>query len=178
MDDKRKIINALNSRKQEKIEEVFNYIYDKYKPLAIFVAGKYLKSVDDIDDVVQDAFISFFNNINNVNTNVKSYLTTIVKNKAIDFIRKNKRIEYVDVEDFDVISDYEKTSNDSLTEMISNMRSVLGDLDTNIILLHLVDDLKFDDIALKLNMNTKTIKTKYYRALKKYQERKKENEKN
>ena len=44
--------------------------------------------------------------------------------------------------------------------------------DITIILLHLIDDLKFDDIALKLNKKVKTIKTKYYRALKKYQKMK------
>ena len=63
-------------------------------------------------------------------------------------------------------------SNDNYIELIENMKLYLTKEDITIILLHLIDDLKFDDIALKLNQKVKTIKTKYYRALKKYQKMK------
>ena len=62
--------------------------------------------------------------------------------------------------------------NDNYIELIENMKLYLTKEDITIILLHLIDDLKFDDIALKLNRKVKTIKTKYYRALKKYQKMK------
>ena len=52
------------------------------------------------------------------------------------------------------------------------MKLYLTKEDISIILLHLIDDLKFDEIALKFNQNVKSVKTKYYRALKKYQKMK------
>ena len=62
--------------------------------------------------------------------------------------------------------------DDKILELIKDMKLYLTKEDITIILLHLIDDLKFDDIALKLNQKVKTIKTKYYRALKKYQKMK------
>ena len=65
-----------------------------------------------------------------------------------------------------------KEIDDKILELIKDMKLYLTKEDITIILLHLIDDLKFDDIALKLNQKVKTIKTKYYRALKKYQKMK------
>ena len=172
MTDEKMLKNAVKSCNKDRIEEVFNYLYDKYKPLVIFVASKYIKRIDDIDDIVQDTFISFFNNISLIKTNIKSYLTTIAKNKAIDFIRKNQRIDFVDDIELDNYSeDRQLLCNDTFKELIDNLNKVLGKEDADIIIMHLVDDLKFDDIGLKYNQKAKTIKTRYYRALKKFKER-------
>ena len=172
MTDEKMLKNAVKSCNKDRIEEVFNYLYDKYKPLVIFVASKYIKRIDDIDDIVQDTFISFFNNISFIKTNIKSYLTTIAKNKAIDFIRKNQRIDFVDDIELDNYSeDRQLLCNDTFKELIDKLNKVLGKEDADIIIMHLVDDLKFDEIGLKYNQKVKTIKTRYYRALKKFKER-------
>ena len=63
MTDEKKLLRALKSGNIDTIELVFNYIYDKYKPLVIFVASKYVQRIDVIDDIVQETFISIFNNI-------------------------------------------------------------------------------------------------------------------
>ena len=172
MTDEKRLKNAIYSGKEEKIHEVFNQMYDKYKPLVVFVAAKYLKSTDDIDDVVQDTFISFFNKIKDIDSNIKAYLTVIVKNKAIDFIRKNKRIEYVDIEDLDYYNNdeyYKKISNESFIAYLDEIKRIVGEEDANIIIMYLVDGMSFSDIGIRLNMNMKSIKTRYYRALKKIQ---------
>ena len=48
---------------KDKIDEMFNYIYDKYKPLLIFIASKYLNNPFDVMDVVQDTFIEFLKDL-------------------------------------------------------------------------------------------------------------------
>lgn len=174
MTDEKKLLRALKSGNIDTIELVFNYIYDKYKPLVIFVASKYVQRIDVIDDIVQETFISFFNNISAVKTNIKSYLTTTVKNKAIDYIRRNKKIELVDdIENIDINNYFEdvKNSDESYIELVDSLKKTVGEEDAIIILMHLIDDLKFEEIACKYNINTKTIKSRYYRALKKFKER-------
>ena len=174
MNDERLLANAIKSNNKAKIEDAFCFIYNKYKPLVVFVASKYLRNIGDINDVVQDTFISFFNNIASVKTNIKSYLTVTVKNKAIDFIRKNKKIDYVDVTEVDIINneDYYKTiSNDAFIEMVDELKRTLGNDEANIIIMHLIENLDFKDIALKYNEKENSVKTRYYRALKKFKER-------
>ena len=52
------------------------------------------------------------------------------------------------------------------------MNKYLSKLELDIVLLRLIDNYKFDEIAYKLKENINTIKTKYYRALKKLSKRK------
>ena len=131
-----------------------------------------------MEDIVQDSFIEFFKDVEHLRSTIKSYLTTASKHNALDFLKKNKKISLVDIDTLDYLSDDDSTneqkilSNEKFNSLIIELNEILSKEEVQIILLHLVDDLKFDDIALKLEQNVKTIKTKYYRALKKYKKMK------
>ncbi len=173
MTDEKRLFRAINSNRKEEPEATFNYIYHKYKPLVIFIAAQYIKNEADIEDIVQETFIELFNDLESIKTTIRSYLTVCCKHNALDFLKKNKMISHEDNEvllsyDDNPVSDYSELAYSGFNELINNMKNYLSEEDINIILLHLIDELKFDDIALKLNQNPRTIKTKYYRALDKY----------
>ena len=175
MTDEKRLFRAIHYNLDNEPEETFSYLYEKYKPLLMFIASRYIKNEVDIEDIVHNTFVEFFNNINNIHTTIKSYLSVCCKTNALDYIRAKGKVIYVDTEKLSYIVDetikiYD--CNDNYIELIENMKLYLTKEDITIILLHLIDDLKFDDIALKLNQKVKTIKTKYYRALKKYQKMK------
>lgn len=178
MTDEKILFKAIRSNKREVIDETFNYIYDKYKSLVVFIAAKYIKSPEDIQDIVQETFIDFFKNAENIHTSIKGYLSTACKHNSFNFLKKNKRIDFVDDQELDLILDdcdeqkQRDIANDAFNELIDDMKKHLSETELNIILLYLVYDYKFDDIALKLNQNVNTIKTKYYRALKIYKQKK------
>ena len=174
MTDEKRLFRALSSNKKEELEVIFEYFYQKYKVLLVFVAAQYIKDKADIEDIVQDTFIDFFKNARSIHTSLKSYLTMSCKNKCLDFIKRNKNYDFIDFEDTTHLLDVDNVENDNffaneeLTQIINEMKQVLLIEEIKIVLLHLVYGMKFEEIALKLSKNTKTIKTKYYRALKKY----------
>lgn len=178
MNDETKLFRALNSNRIEELDVTFKYFYQKYKPLLIFVAAQYIKSKSDIEDIVQDTFVEFFNNADKIHSSIKSYLTMSCKNKALDFLKKQKNIDYFDIEQITYLQDLNNVCennyfvNDDLIQLIENMNKILSKEEINIVFLHLIYDFKFKEIALKLKQNTMTIKTKYYRALKKYKKSK------
>ena len=175
MTDEKRLFIAIHYNLNNEPEETFSYIYEKYKPLLMFIASRYLKSETDIEDIVHNTFIEFFNNLDNIHTTIKSYLSVCCKTNALDYLRSKGKVTFVEPEKLSYLIDETFTynnSNDNYKELIENMKLYLTKEDITIILLHLIDDLKFDDIALKLNRKVKTIKTKYYRALKKYQKMK------
>ncbi|MCH5172012.1 MAG: sigma-70 family RNA polymerase sigma factor [Erysipelotrichales bacterium] len=178
MTDETRLFRALNSNRIEELDVTFKYFYQKYKPLLIFVTAQYIKSKSDIEDIVQDTFVDFFNNVDKIHTSIKSFLTTSCRNKALDFLKKQKNIDYFDIENIIYLQDLNNVSeanfyvNDNLIQIIEDMDKTLSKEEITIVFLHLIYDFKFQEIALKLKQNTMTIKSKYYRALKKYKKSK------
>ena len=58
-------------------------------------------------------------------------------------------------------------SHDAFNRMVKLMQEILPNEDVDIILLHVTEGFNFEEIALKKEQNVKTVKSKYYRALKK-----------
>lgn len=147
-----------------KLEKQFEAIYNEYKYLVIYIASFYLKSNEKIDDVVQETFIKFFNNINNV-SNYKAYITTCAKNIALDMNNKDKRNIFVS--SFDDFAYENMQKNIDLKLILDNLESFLTKREINIIMAHLYGGYTFLEIGEKYNLNENTIRTLYYRALNK-----------
>ena len=168
MDDK-VLYKAIKSRKEDKILEAFDYIYTKYYKLIYFIISQYITNEFDIEDITQNVFVNFFNNLNKIDLtkNIKYYLVTSAKNQTINFLKKNKKIEY----DEEIILNMkdEGSSNLLYNELIADLNKFLSREEINIILLHTLECYTFKEIAKKLNKKTNTIITIYNRAIKKYQ---------
>ena len=96
--------------------------------------------------------------------NFKYYLTTTANNLAINFLKnKNNDYDILEYEHFDI---YE-SNNDDLKDMIDILKSQLEQDEVDIIIQHLIYAYTFEDIAKQNNLNVSTVKTKYFRAIKK-----------
>lgn len=166
MNEERKLHQVLKTGDKEIINSYFEEIYNKYKGLVCFVIAKYIKNYDDIVDIAQDVFLSFFNNADKVNSSIKYYLTTSAKNKALNYIKKYSRISIVDDKELDVIQE-ELNSNDTFEYIMEVLKETLTKQEYEILCLHLLDNYTFKKISLKQNINESTVKTLYYRAVKK-----------
>lgn len=73
----------------------FEQLYLHYKGLMYYTANKILENDQDAEDAVHNAFISLIDNIQKISDiqshKTKSYIVTIVENKAIDLYRKKQR---------------------------------------------------------------------------------------
>ena len=167
MSEEKKLVKTLNTGNLELINEFFEELYNKYKGLVCYIVSKYISSREDVFDIAQDVFLDFFNNANNVNTSIKFYLTSSAKNKALDHLKKYNKIALVDVTDLDLLNN-QSVSNDYLfKDTLKVLKDNLKTLEYNILSLHIFNELTFKEISSKLNMKESSVKTLYFRTLKK-----------
>lgn len=163
-----KLKRALKSKDPSKIHIVFEEIYHAYGKLVYFTIMQYVKNNMDVEDLTQDVFLNFFNNLlKNEIKNIKYYLVVSAKNRAINFINANQNKIVLDE---NII--YEQEQQDDYNEnyfiIISNMKKYLNEFEIDIIIQHAVYDYSFKDLANKYDKSINTIISTYHRAVKKY----------
>lgn len=167
MTEERRLKRTLNTGDLDLINELFEELYNKYKGLICYVISKYISSREDVFDIAQDTFLDFFNNADKVNSNIKYYLTSSAKNKTLNHLKKVNRITYVDISDLDLL-ERKSNSNDLLfIDTIRILKENLNEMEFKILSLYLFENITFKDISSKLNMKLATVKTLYYRTIKK-----------
>ncbi len=163
----KRLYHKIQSGNEEQIHKVFNEIYVTYGKLVFFVISKYVYQLQDIEDLTNDVFLSFFNQIQKIDltNNIKSYLTTSAKNKALNFINKQNNSTEISESIF-LLPD--KNSNTSYYLLLKEMEECLTKEEIEIILKHSVEGMKFKSIAAELKRPTNSIITTYHRAIKKF----------
>jgi RNA polymerase sigma-70 factor (ECF subfamily) len=79
-------------------ELAFQQLFDKYWQDLYRIAYQRVKSAADAQDLVQEVFISFWNNIHHVKTGdaIAGYLFIALRNKVFDFYEKQQvRLHYI-----------------------------------------------------------------------------------
>ena len=76
----------------EEFEKIYKHFFN---PLVNFING-YLSNKENSEEVVQNVFLRFWENKNQLNITgpVKSYLFQSAKNAMIDFTRRNKKYDH------------------------------------------------------------------------------------
>lgn len=73
-------------------EEAYKKLVDKYERALFFHILKMVKDREQVHDLVQEAFVKAFDNLDTYNTNYafSTWLYRIAKNNTIDYLRKKK----------------------------------------------------------------------------------------
>lgn len=73
-------------------EKAYKELVDKYERALYFHILKMVKDRDQVEDLVQEAFVKAFDNLNTYNTNYafSTWLYRIATNNTIDYLRKKK----------------------------------------------------------------------------------------
>ncbi len=108
----------------ESAGKAFRSIYEEYSKLIRFVAGKYLDVEADVDDVVIESFVSLYESRKKVR-DIKYYLVTTAKNKAINLLKKRKR--EISTES-DAFEQYASGSRE-YSEIVSQIYAIVGKTD-------------------------------------------------
>ena len=170
MNFENKLKQALKSNSIEQIYSVFSEIYYFYYRLVYFTIMKYISIPNDIEDLTQDVFVDFFNNLNIKIDNIKYYLLTSAKNKSINYLKsKNNNIEYSDLIKYKNIA--ESTNNKNYDDLINMFKQYLSDFEIEIIIQHIIYDYSFKELSKIYNKPLKTIFSIYNRAKNKLKER-------
>ena len=157
----KKLISALRSGDRNYLEKVFEEIYNTNFKLVHYVLSLYVPK-ENIEDLVQDTFVSFFNHLDTIEIDgsISSYLTRSAHNFAVNFLKKAK-IETSEL--IEEIVSYQDEDN-SLIQLLS---SILDKEEMDIIILHVIIGYSLKEIAKEKRKNLNTVKSVYFRAIKK-----------
>ncbi|TGE39884.1 sigma-70 family RNA polymerase sigma factor [Desulfosporosinus fructosivorans] len=140
------------------------YIFQHINSIYRF-AYTYTTNQEDAEDVVNESVLKALKSINSLRNpdQIGTWLYRIVANTALTNIKKNKKIVYMDPIDMaDVQDDGDDFSDISFEQMIG----VLEPKYKSIVVLRFFERMPLEDIALILDENLNTVKTRLYKALK------------
>ena len=153
------------------------YVYDNYRPFMIRVAYKYVHDMDLASDMVHDAIINLAScadelKIDNQKS-LKTYLYTVAKNAAIDYLRKHTKATVVDFGSVENV--YRDDTAPSALEVVMNdfgynsivdcIRS-LPDTYKDVLYLRYVSEMKETDIATALGITYDNVAARIHRGKK------------
>lgn len=156
---------------QQGDRESFEKLILKHRANALSFAKKIIKDPHLAEDMVQESFANLYvyRDRYNPKYSFKSYLFTIVRNKCVDYIRKNNNILFQDIHqatscivEEEVIT---KEQNSIITKKINQMKD---DYKTALYLVE-YEELSYAEIANIMGKNLAQVKILIYRARKKLQ---------
>lgn len=132
----------------------------------------------EAEDITIETFSKAFEKLNNYNSDFQfnTWLISIAKNLHIDFIRKKKVQQFVDLDDdekmkyFEVIDDNPSLEDQLIIDQnLANLLRFIKELKPHyqeVIQLRYFKELSYNDIALQLNEPLSNVKIKLLRAKK------------
>lgn len=168
---------SLADGNKDAMDELYSTIYSDIYAFALSKVGDRF----DADDILHDTFIRIFENAKLYIPQGKPlvWIFTVETNVINRYFQIRNRC--VPLED-DVLNNVvvDEHSNETPTmsmESIEQILKHLNEFEREVILLHIVSDLKFREIAEQLNKPLSTVLSKYNRAIKKLQKIVKEEKK-
>jgi len=121
----------------------------------------------EAEDVVQDAFIKAFTEIEKLNNEnaFGGWLKRIVINRSLDEIKKRK-INYLEIDSINEkqINSYYEIEEETDPEAVHHLIKKLPDGAREILVLRALEGYKHAEIAEKLKISESTAKTQFFRA--------------
>ena len=130
------------------------------------LAFSYVKNADDALEVVQESIYKAISTMDSIKTPeyLKTWFYRIIINTSIDLLRKRKKVVVMDDE---TLSHYDLSTVDHYEDI--DLQIALESLPIqyrSVVVLRFFEDLKIEEIAVILNENVNTVKTRLYRSLK------------
>ena len=142
-------------------ENLFNQLFDDYYTSLCFFFFCFLQDLDLSRSLVQEVFVNLWVKRDNIDVShsVKSYLYNSVKNKSIDYIRKEKKkIHIYDFSDDIIQSPFKDLVEEAeLNDRINRSINELPEKCKEIFKLCRFDGLKYSQIAEQLDISIKTV---------------------
>ncbi len=141
-------------------------LYRLYSKTMYNVCYRILNHTAEAEDVLQDAFVKFFQRIHDFRqeSTVGAYLKQIVVNEALNRLRQ-RRMQLVDVEEGLEVAFVPATEPDDWD--VSEVRTALMKLPDGfrtVLTLHLLEDYSHEEIAELLHISPSTSRSQFMRA--------------
>jgi RNA polymerase sigma factor (sigma-70 family) len=142
-------------------------LYKQYSKAMYNIAIRFLNNKMDAEDVLQESFVSAFENLNELTSDnaFGSWLKRIVINNCITHIRRN-RFEFADIDDHGSVAVEDEENDLNIDPAI--VHNAIKDLPAGgraILVLHALEGYKHREIAEMLGISESTSKSQYKRSL-------------
>ena len=139
------------------------FYYETSKQLYVFIYA-IIRNRQSSEDLLQETYMRFLNNIDKYkkNTNYFNFLVTIARNLAINEYHKQKRV----INDEEYIYSIKEESKTDVPNLFY-LLDYLDEKQREIVILHIIDNLKFKEIAKMKEMPLGTVLWLYNKAIKK-----------
>ncbi|MBS5852246.1 MAG: RNA polymerase sigma factor [Bacilli bacterium] len=139
------------------------FYYETSKQLYVFIYD-IIRNRQSSEDLLQETYMRFLNNIDKYkkNTNYFNFLVTIARNLAINEYHKQKRV----INDEEYIYSIKEESKTDVPNLFY-LLDYLDEKQREIVILHIIDNLKFKEIAKMKEMPLGTVLWLYNKAIKK-----------
>ena len=140
----------------------FKTIYNNYGEMLYRIAYVYLANPDDAEDVLQDVFISFLENLKKFKSDEhkKAWLIRATQNKCINLLKASSR-KQINIEDIQLQS-FE--SNDELHIDILKQIIALDEKYKTVVILYYYNDYSVSEIAQILKISKSAVKMRLKRS--------------
>ena len=144
-------------------EEIMEKVLDNYQKY-YRLAYSYVHNESDALDIVQEGAYKAILNSHTLKKRefMETWIYRIMMNEAVLFIRKNRRSEFVSLDELELRAKEDQYEDIDLARALDQ----LGEPEGTIIRLRFFEDMKLEDIAEIVGENLNTVKTKLYRTLK------------
>lgn len=151
----------------KKLEKLLIRFITENQEAVYRLAFSYVKNEENALDIVQDSIHKALSSLETLKSegSMKSWFYRIVVNTSFDFLRKQKKIQFVDDKTLEIHS---PTSEDVYQDI--DLEKALEELPYAfriVVVLRYFEDLKIEEIAEVMNENINTVKTRLYQALRK-----------
>lgn len=156
---------------KNKDEQTFDQIYYEYNDLIYYICYSFTHDKSVSEDLMQETFIKMLSSLDSYKENgkFKQFITEIARNLSKNYVTRVMNKEISSKEELpleDIVS-----SNDSdSSKMILELQGILTAEESDIVILKIVYDYKFKEIADYKNQTIGEIQAKYYKAINKVKE--------
>lgn len=140
-------------------EDAIGKVYDEYKNLMYFIIASYISLPEDCEDVLSESFIKAMNHRADLKdpNNIKSFLASIARNTALDFLKKSRETPT------DLIDDIYGT-NDQYNVMLNLLEPLLTNKETIVTYYRAVFSYSWKEIVKETGIPESTARALYASA--------------
>jgi RNA polymerase sigma-70 factor (ECF subfamily) len=150
-------------------DSAFDRIIKEYRENLIFFVMRYVRSVSVAEEIAQDAFVELLIHKHryNFSCSLKTYLFTIAKNKAINYLRRRKFVSDDEIDpntESDERTLAEHVIKNEENEKLYKVLDRLTDDYRNALYLVYIEDLSYEEAGRVMGKNKKQIENLVFRA--------------
>lgn len=166
-------------------QDAFSGIYDLYFPKLLRFTQTYMIREEEAEHIVQDLFLYLWEHRDVLSSlrNLNAYLFTLIRNRCIDYLRKEmnreeRRGTLSEVENKEIelklysleMFDEDHLSDADIEELLQRAIANLPDRCREIFIMSRLQNLRYKEIAAKLNISPNTVENQIVIALRKLKE--------